>query len=170
MSTSGSDGLLPWRHWLSGWGRTGCVWWSITWVILISRHQWVWAAHLRKQDGAACSLQFCMSTEVKTVFSYLLPGIIVIYLYPPKVKALSRASGRLLLLFCCCNSVQFSRSVVSNSLQPHELQHARPPCPSPTPGVHSNSRPSTCCCNRRIPKHLNCLFNEFSPKIIVTIR
>ena len=81
------------------------------------------------------------------VFSYLLPGIIVIYLYPPKVKALSRASGRLLLLFCCCNSVQFSRSVVSNSLQPHELQHARPPCPSPTPGVHSNSRPSTCCCN-----------------------
>jgi len=39
-------------------------------------------------------------------------------------------------------SVQFSRSVVSDSLRPHELQHARPPCPSPTPGVHSNSRPS----------------------------
>ena len=36
-------------------------------------------------------------------------------------------------------SVQFSRSVVSNSLRPHELQHARPPCPSPTPGVHSNT-------------------------------
>ena len=36
-------------------------------------------------------------------------------------------------------SVQFSRSVVSNSLRPHELQHARPPCPSPTPRVHSNS-------------------------------
>ena len=34
-------------------------------------------------------------------------------------------------------SVQFSSSVVSNSLQPHELQHARPPCPSPTPGVYS---------------------------------
>ena len=33
-------------------------------------------------------------------------------------------------------SVQFSRSVVSNSLQPHELQHTRPPCPSPTPRVH----------------------------------
>ena len=40
-------------------------------------------------------------------------------------------------------SVQFSRSVMSNSLQPHELQHARPPCPSPTPGVHSNSHPSS---------------------------
>ena len=41
----------------------------------------------------------------------------------------------------CESSVQFSRSVVSDSLQPHELQHARPPCPSPTPRVHSNSRP-----------------------------
>ena len=38
-------------------------------------------------------------------------------------------------------SVQFSRSVVSDSLQPHESQHARPPCPSPSPGVHSDSRP-----------------------------
>ena len=36
------------------------------------------------------------------------------------------------------SSVQFSHSVVSDSLWPHELQHARPPCPSPTPGVHSN--------------------------------
>ena len=33
---------------------------------------------------------------------------------------------------------QFSHSVVSDSLRPHELQHARPPCPSPTPGVHPN--------------------------------
>ena len=41
------------------------------------------------------------------------------------------------------SSVQFSRSVVSNSLQPHKLQHARSPCPSPTPGVHSDSRPSS---------------------------
>ena len=36
-------------------------------------------------------------------------------------------------------SVQFSRSVVSDSLRPHESQHTRPPCPSPTPGVHSDS-------------------------------
>ena len=38
-------------------------------------------------------------------------------------------------------SVQFSRSVVSDSLRPHESQHARPPCPSPTPRVYSNSCP-----------------------------
>ena len=40
-------------------------------------------------------------------------------------------------------SVQFSRSVVSDSLRPHESQHARPPCPSSSPGVHSDSRPSS---------------------------
>ena len=43
-------------------------------------------------------------------------------------------------------SVQFSRSVVSDSLRPHESEHARPPCPSPTPRVHSNSRPSSWWC------------------------
>ena len=48
------------------------------------------------------------------------------------------------------SSVQFSCSVVSNSLRPHELQHARPPCPSPTPGVHSNPRPSSRWCHPAI--------------------
>ena len=45
------------------------------------------------------------------------------------------------------SSVQFSCSIVSDSLQPHELQHAKPPCPSPTPGIHSNSRPSSRWCH-----------------------
>ena len=45
---------------------------------------------------------------------------------------------------------QFSRSVVSNSLQPHGLQHARPPCPSPTPGVYSNSCPLSWWCHPTI--------------------
>ena len=40
-------------------------------------------------------------------------------------------------------SDQISHSVMSDSLQPHESQHARPPCPSPTPGVHSDSHPSS---------------------------
>ena len=38
---------------------------------------------------------------------------------------------------------QFSCSVMSNALQPHELQQTRPPCPSPTPRVHPNSHPSS---------------------------
>ena len=45
------------------------------------------------------------------------------------------------------SSVQFSRSVVSDSLRPRELQHARPPCPSQTPGVHPDSRPSSQWCH-----------------------
>ena len=48
------------------------------------------------------------------------------------------------------SSVQFSRSVMSNSLRPHESQHARPPCPSPTPGVSSNSCPSSQWCHPAI--------------------
>ena len=43
-------------------------------------------------------------------------------------------------------SVQFSHSVMSDSLRPHESQHARPPCPSPSPGVHSNSCASSRWC------------------------
>ena len=47
-------------------------------------------------------------------------------------------------------SVQFSHSVLSYSLRPHESQHARPPCPSSTPRVHSNSCPSTRWCHPAI--------------------
>ena len=47
-------------------------------------------------------------------------------------------------------SVQFSRSVVSDSLQTHESQHTRPPCPSPTPGVHSDSCPLSRWCHPAI--------------------
>ena len=47
-------------------------------------------------------------------------------------------------------NIQFSRSVVSDSLSPHESQHARPACPSPTPGVHSDSGPSSQWCHPAI--------------------
>ena len=47
-------------------------------------------------------------------------------------------------------SDQISRSVVSDYLQPHESQHTRPPCPSPTPRVHSDSRPSSQWCHPTI--------------------
>ena len=64
---------------------------------------------------------------------------------PPALQAdavPSEPSGK--QAFQGCSSVsQFSRSVMCNSLQPCESQHARPPCPSPTPGVYSNSCPSS---------------------------
>ena len=48
------------------------------------------------------------------------------------------------------SSVQFSRLVMSNSLRPHEPQHSRPPCPSPTPGVHLNPCPLSWRCHPTI--------------------
>ena len=62
-------------------------------------------------------------------------------------------------------SLQFSHSVVSNSLQPHEPQHCRPPCPSPTPGVYPNSCPLSQWCHPTISFSVvpfsSCL--QFSP-------
>ena len=58
------------------------------------------------------------------------------------------------------SSVQFSCSVVSNSLRPHGLQHDRPPCPSPTPGVYSNSCPLSRWCHPTMSSsvvHFSCL-------------
>ena len=52
--------------------------------------------------------------------------------------------------------VEFSRSVMSDSLRPHELQHARPPCPSKTPGVHSNSCPFSQWCRPIISSSIVC--------------
>ena len=52
--------------------------------------------------------------------------------------------------FLVVSSVQFSHSVMSDSLRPHESQHTRPPCPSPTPRVHSNSRPLSRWCHPAI--------------------
>ena len=72
-------------------------------------------------------------------------------------------------LINCCNwgidqnqnSVQFSCSVVSNSLRPHGLQHATPPCPSPTPRVHSDSCPLTRWCHPTISSSMV----PFSPRL-----
>ena len=50
----------------------------------------------------------------------------------------------------CFSSILFSRSVVSDSVRPHEPQHARPPCASPTPGVYPNSCPSSRWCHPAI--------------------
>ena len=52
--------------------------------------------------------------------------------------------------FTRCYSIQFSHSVMSSSLRPHELQHVRAPCPSPTPGVHPNPCPLSQWCHPTI--------------------
>ena len=72
-----------------------------------------------------------------------------------------------LLEVTCQASVQFS-SVTSDSLRPHESQHARPPCPSPTPGVHSDSRPSSQWCHAAISSSV--IPFSFLPPIPPSIR
>ena len=59
-------------------------------------------------------------------------------------------------------SVQFSRSVMTNSLGPHGLQHARPPCPSPTPGVYTNSCPLSWWCHPTISSFIVPFFSVFN--------
>ena len=66
------------------------------------------------------------------------------------------------------SSVQFSHSIVSDSLWPHESQHARPPCPSQTPRVHSDSRPTSHWCHPAISSSVVPLFSY--PPIPPSIR
>ena len=66
----------------------------------------------------------------------MLSRLVITFLPRSKCLLISWLQSPSAVIF---GSVQFSCSVVSNSLQPHESQHARPPCPSPTPGACSNS-------------------------------
>ena len=85
--------------------------------------------------------------EAMTDFLYLGSKITVDSDYSHKIKRHLLILRKAMINLVQFSSFQFSRSVVSDSLRPHESQHARPPCPSPTPGVHSNSRPlSRWCC------------------------
>ena len=83
-------------------------------------------------------------------FQYIFCNTYVIYLlhllsfWPTRMEVSEEQKS------CLSNSVRFSHSVVSDSLRSHELQHARPPCPSPTPGVHSDSHPLSRWCHTAI--------------------
>ena len=81
---------------------------------------------------------------------YQINIILFLYLLFSPMHIKIERSLRKFLLTECISSVQFSHSVVSDSLRPHESQHARPPCLSPTPGVHSDSQPSSQWCHPAI--------------------
>ena len=74
------------------------------------------------------------------LFFGILSFAIIVNVFLSFIVSLNWYLWKLLIQF---SSVQFSHSVMSHSLRPHELQHARPPCPSPTPRVHRNSCPSS---------------------------
>ena len=96
--------------------------------------------------GACLHLWLGHPMTLRRVFS---PGV-----YLEKTVSNANASSR---------SVQFSCSVMPNSLWPHGLQHARPPCPSPTPGVYSNSSPLSQWCQSTISSSVVCWEQELHP-------
>ena len=82
---------------------------------------------------------------------HLALQLIVEYIHYPKKKPTHLTiTSSIPLPLPALSSVQFSHSVMSDSLQPHELQHTRPPCPSSTPRVHSDTRPSSQWCHPAI--------------------
>ena len=87
------------------------------------------------------------STSVLHLLGSCLSNEIYGPFYPEKYTSIKTGFDASESIF---SSVQFSRSVVSDSLRPHESQHARPPCPSPTPRVHSDSHPSSQWCHPAI--------------------
>ena len=91
------------------------------------------------------SLQHCSSkASILRCLGFFMVQLSHPYMTTGKTIVLTRWTfvGKLMpLLFNMVSSVQFSHSVMSDSLRPHEPQHARPPCPSPTPGVYPNSCP-----------------------------
>ena len=99
------------------------------WVITPSWLSWSWSSFLCSSSVYSCHLFLISSAYVRSIpfLSFIEP--IFVWL---------------------CYSVQFSRSVASDSLQPHESQHSRPHCPSPTPGVHSDSCPLSQWCHPAI--------------------
>ena len=109
-------------------------------------HMMLLQAHLGDIMGLVldnCSkLDIALKCHMKFFISYVYKNYIYTALYILKCGMLPSLKK--------CTSVQFSCSVVSNSLRCHESQHTRPPCPSPSPGVHSDSHPSSLWCHPAI--------------------
>ena len=91
------------------------------------------ALHVRWLQYWSFSFSICPSNEYSGLVSFRIDWFDLL-----KIQVNKMILG---LFHSGISSVQFSRSVMSNSLRPHELQHTRPPCPSPAPGVHSDSQP-----------------------------
>ena len=139
-------GKMPWRR---KWQPIPSIFaWRIPWIEEPGRLQWgckeletterlqfhfsFSLLHLVFLVGKHC---FFFFFQVLTVSSYSLLAC--------NVSAAKSSNNFMKEPLYQFSSVQFSRSVVSDSPQPHEFQHARPPCPSPSPRVHSNSHPSS---------------------------
>ena len=86
------------------------------------------------------SFSISLSNEYSVLISFMMDWLDLLAVQETLKSLLQHYSSRALILRCI-QLVQFSRSVVSDSLRPHESQHARLPCPSSTPRAYSNSCP-----------------------------
>ena len=93
---------------------------------------------MHRRMPCLCTLSYCFPELAHQAHPWKSQGLPGQEGRPPGIITASHVNSILSHQF---SSVQFSHSVTSDSLRPHEVQHARPPCPSPTPGVHSNSCP-----------------------------
>ena len=105
---------------------------SILWCLAFFKVQ---LSHLCMTTGKtiALTMETFVSKVMFLLFNTLSRFVIVFFFFP--------RSKHLLISWLEFSLVQFSHSVVSDSLRTRESQHARPPCPSPTPGVHPNPCP-----------------------------
>ena len=123
-----------------------------------SKERWLWRKEgndiIRSMSQEPLLFKFCFQIlgfivaifliALKTVCWSKFTNNVVLYSSAQQTESASRIHSDQF------SSVQFSRSVMSNSWWPHELQHARPPCPSPTPRVYSNSCPWSRWCHPTI--------------------
>ena len=118
------------------------------WVILIEihviTHKWSFDSFV---DILQHKSKLILGWLFLTIVSIFTPNAFLMELLKKITSASLKMTQNLHDRF---RSDQISLSVVSNSLWPHESQHARPPCPSPTPGVHSDSRPLSQWCHPTI--------------------
>ena len=119
---------------------SGFISFRMDWLNLLAV-QGILKSLLQYHSSKASILRCSAFLIVQLPHPYLTTGKTT-WTFPGKVMSL--------LFNMSFRSDQISRSVVSNSLRPHESQHARPPCPSPTPGVHWDSCPSSQWCHPAI--------------------
>ena len=127
---------LPWSD------GTGCmifVFWMLSFKPAFSLSYFTFINRLFSSSSLS-AIRVISSTYLSLLI--FLPAILI--------PACASSSLSFRITFLQFSSGQFSRSVMSDSLQPHESQHTRPPCPSPTPRVHPNSCPSSWWCHPAI--------------------
>ena len=132
--------------------------WNSLWVFNISVNCFLLACNIsslsRTQNNWLSLVLLNLYLTADRPFKLCGPAVIfqalITWIVHEHCQSCYLLGGKQIIYEWTFSSVQFSHSVVSDSLWPHELQHARPPCSSPTPGVHWDSRPSSQWCHPAI--------------------